>query len=112
SVAAEITERVCFQNQLRGDGRSVFAAVKADAWSRTFEQHGHRNHRFVERRKAQIPGVAALLVIKNRFPMLSDDVAFEVMLSYEFLLRLTCLWIDYRHILLSRSRFAAGANAR
>src|SRR6266436_2265102 len=65
SSRAKITQRLRLQNQLRRDRRRILATVKTDSGAGAFKQHGHRNYRSVERRKAQIPRIAAQLVSEN-----------------------------------------------
>src|SRR6266436_4069662 len=112
SSRAKITERLRFQNKLRRDRRSILAAVKTDSGARTFKQHCHRHQRFFERRKAQIPRVAALLVIKNSLFVLSDDFSLRVFFDHDFLHWLSGFRIDYGHVLLRCARLAPTANSR
>ena len=109
---AKIAKRFGFQNQLRRDRRSVLAAVKTDAGTRTLKQHRHRHDGFLKRRKTEIPRIAALLVIENSFLMLSDDFPFRIFFDHDFLHWLASFRIDYGHILLRRARLAASANPR
>src|SRR5580765_2837989 len=110
-TGTEITEILCFQNQLCGDGRCILAAVETDARPRAFEQHSHGDYRFVQRRETQIPGVATQLVIEDGLFMLADDLALEIFFDHDFLLGFAGFWIDNRNRFLSRAGLATAANA-